>query len=98
MDDSASVVRERTRDAMAAARARGVRLGRPVTLPDEVRDRIVAMRNDDAMTYRAIATTLDADGVPTARGGRWYPSTVAGVCRSAKLDQQALVKRATPGF
>ena len=29
------------------------------------------------MTLQAIADALDTEAVPTARGGRWYSSTVA---------------------
>jgi hypothetical protein len=42
------------------------------------------------MTLAAIADALNADSVPTARGGaRWYPSTVKRVLESAALDLAA---------
>lgn len=72
-------VRERTREALAAARAKGVRLGRPVSLSDVVDERI---REERAMgtTLATIADGLNNDGVPTAHGGRqWWPSTVRAV-------------------
>ncbi len=42
----------------------------------EIRQRILAMRAS-GMTLQAIADRLNADGVPTLRGGtRWRPSSV----------------------
>lgn len=84
-----SLIARRTADAMAVAKGRGQRLGRPVSLPQDVRERIVAMRHEKA-TLAGIAAVLTAEAVPTARGGgRWYPSTVAHVLRSVELDRQS---------
>ena len=72
----------RTREALAAARQRGVRLGRPRRLPDTVVARVVAER-DAGRTWQAIAEGLNTDRVPTAQGGvRWWPATVRAVYRS----------------
>lgn len=80
------LIGQRTRDALAAKRAQGHRLGRPVTLPDRVRERIADQRAAGA-TLREIADRLTADGIATAQGGaRWWPSTVAAVLRSLDLD------------
>ena len=71
---------------LGARKAAGVRLGRPVTLPQQVRDRVKAER-DAGKTYAAIAADLNTDGVPTARAGAtWYPATVRAVINSLKLD------------
>jgi DNA invertase Pin-like site-specific DNA recombinase len=76
------LIGQRTKDALAAKREQGVRLGRPQTLPDDVVERIVQMR-DAGLSFRAIAAQLEDDGVPTARGGgRWYASAVKAVCES----------------
>jgi DNA invertase Pin-like site-specific DNA recombinase len=76
------IIGQRTREALAAARARGTRLGRPQVLTGDMVERIVRMRRDGA-SFRAIAAQLEADGVPTARGGAtWHASTVKAVCES----------------
>ena len=66
----------RTRQGLAAARAKGS-TSRPAVrdLPG-LKRRIVAMR-EAGMTLQAIADTLNAEGVPTLRGGmHWRPSSV----------------------
>lgn len=73
------LISERTRDGLAAARAKGVKLGGPRSLPDDVAQRITELRQDGA-TLTGIADRLNSEGVPTARGGaRWYPATVRAV-------------------
>jgi DNA invertase Pin-like site-specific DNA recombinase len=87
------MIRERTRAALAQKRARGERTGHPVALPDELRQRIVQMRAD-GMSQSAIARQLQAEQVPTARGGTWYQSTVAHVLASVRLDAELASRRA----
>lgn len=68
---------DQTRKGLAAARARRAATGRPaVEDVPALKQRIVAMRND-GMTLQAIADRLNAEGVPTLRGGaHWRPSSV----------------------
>jgi peptidoglycan hydrolase-like protein with peptidoglycan-binding domain/DNA invertase Pin-like site-specific DNA recombinase len=63
----------RTREGMRAARRKG-----PPGVADypELSERIASMRRD-GMTLQAIADQLNAEGVPTVRGGaKWRPSSV----------------------
>jgi DNA invertase Pin-like site-specific DNA recombinase len=70
------VIAERTRAGLQAAKAQGVRLGRPSGVPDELVERVRSMR-DEGMKLQAIADKLTEEGIPTAQGGRrWWPSTV----------------------
>ena len=87
------LIAARTRDALAARKAQGARLGRPVALPQGVRDRIARDR-DAGLSLRAIAQRLNEQGIPTAQGGaRWHPSTVRNVLASLALDAEAQAAR-----
>lgn len=68
---------ERTRRGLEAARSKGKgRAGAAVADLPELRERILRMRSE-GMTLQAIADTLNAEGVPTLRGGaKWRPSSV----------------------
>ena len=79
----------RTSAALQQLKAQGVRLGRPRTMTADVVERVLQERKAGC-TLAAIANGLNADGVPTARGGlRWYPSTVKAVLKSVELDARA---------
>jgi DNA invertase Pin-like site-specific DNA recombinase len=82
------IIGQRTSEAMQAMKARGVRLGRPVELADDVRHRIAAERTG-GRSLRAIAHDLNDEAVPTARGGKWHASTVRAVVDSLALDDLA---------
>jgi DNA invertase Pin-like site-specific DNA recombinase len=71
------LISQRTKAGLAVVKARGEhRIGRPVELPGDVRERIAALRQS-GMTYAAIAQTLNREDVPTARTGKqWFPATV----------------------
>lgn len=72
------VISDRTTVALEQARARGVILGRPVEIPSEVAARIHGERAQGS-TLREIAAALNAEDVPTARGGAWHASTIRTV-------------------
>ena len=72
------LIGQRTREALAVKRAAGVRLGRPPSIDASIARRIRRERKS-GRTLREIAQRLNADGVPTARGGRWYASTLQRV-------------------
>lgn len=82
---------ESTRRGMAAARERGPVGGRPrVADRPELVARIVELR-EQGLTLKAIAEQLNADGVPTLRGGKeWRPSSVqaaAGYTRPSRMGR-----------
>ena len=69
----------RTREALAAKRAQGVRLGRPSVLSAEIVARIVEAHRAGA-GWSTITRQLNAEGVLTAHGGaQWHPSTVRAI-------------------
>ena len=69
-------ISERTRAALARARAQGVRLGRPPSMSSYAIERIRRERAA-GKSLAAIANGLNADHIPTAQGGlSWYPATI----------------------
>ncbi|MGH9067151.1 MAG: recombinase family protein [Acidimicrobiales bacterium] len=77
------LIGQRTKDALAAKKARGERLGRKPELPAELVARIRA-RHAAGAGWSAIARELNEDDVPRGHGGsQWWPSTVRAVVRGA---------------
>lgn len=81
------MIGQRTRDALAAKRAAGVRLGRPSGLSDDTVCRIIADR-EAGMTLAAVADRLNRDGIPTSQGAAgWTHVTVRKVLRGQQADR-----------
>jgi len=77
---------QRTSDALQTLKANGQRLGRPIELPDDVRQRVTNERAE-GRSLRSIASGLTTDGIPTARNRTWHASTVKAVLESTALDR-----------
>lgn len=95
-----ALISTRTRQALSAAKARGVSLGNPrlhmarknaATAVKAEAERYAAnvlpiireAQKAGARTLREIADALNARGIATARGGQWYPQSVANVLQRA---------------
>jgi len=88
-------IAERTRQGLAAARAKGVRLGAPVSEASRVAGRRVLALRKKGVTWRAIGPRLEEEGYRTATGNtRWGLSQVQQVARSVQLDRQATIRAA----
>ncbi len=77
------LIGQRTREALAMAKQRGVLLGRPSRVPAEVVNRIGGERAA-GKTLASIATTLNDEAVAPPCGGRaWYPAGIGRLLRQA---------------
>lgn len=66
----------RTKQALAAARSRGVRLGRPRKQTTDAAGRRAAELRAEGMVWQTIADTLAREGVRTGTGGKWWPANL----------------------
>ncbi len=85
-----SVIRQRTRDALAVKKAAGVRLGAPIRTDAAVRQRIRDLRHD-GLTLAEIADSLNAEGTTTATGCAFTWHNVRRILGSLRLDDAALL-------
>lgn len=72
----------RTREGMAQRKAEGVHMGRSVAADFLPTYRRVLAMHADGESLNAIARMLNSEDVPTAKGGKWYPSTVRAIVTS----------------
>ena len=80
------MISARTKAALGAAKARGIRLGRPRQIDPGLLARIVSLKAD-GFSHRRIAAALTEEGVPTVRGGaQWSPGSIGGFLTSAAID------------
>jgi DNA invertase Pin-like site-specific DNA recombinase len=82
------LISQRTRDAMAAAKARGVLPGPRSALPSETRARIVALRSD-GLALSKIAARLNDEEVWTVTGKRWRAQSVHAALRTIEREAEA---------
>ncbi|ACL63338.1 recombinase family protein [Methylobacterium nodulans] len=95
------VISKRTKEALAAAKARGVRLGNPRPNPakatSQAAERAAQFRvailplvqsfKAGGRSLRAIAADLNARQVPTLNGGRWHAATVSSILKKSVQTQ-----------
>jgi len=86
---------ERTREGMAAAKAKGVRLGAPAAPHIAAAGRRVAELRADGATWDRIVEQLTAEGHRTAKGGPWSHRQARRAMRTAALDAEALASAAS---
>lgn len=82
------LISQRTRDALAAKKARGARLGRPVVRDPAERARVSELRAD-GHSVAAVAGLLNAEGRRQGNGAPWTKSAVQKVLRSLAHDEHA---------
>ena len=73
---------ERTKEGLAVKKAQGVKLGAPRLLNPEIRSRIEG-ELATSTPLAVIARRLNAEAIPSAKGGKWYASTIKKIALSS---------------
>jgi DNA invertase Pin-like site-specific DNA recombinase len=81
------LIADRARMTHRRRKAAGKRAGQAPILSGKLRHRIANTRLGGA-SFARIADELNAEGIPTAKGGRWHASTVRHVCVSVERDAE----------
>lgn len=68
-------ISERTRAGLAAAKSKGVKVGRPSAMPTATIRRLHELRAQ-GLSYERIAQALNAEGIPGAQNGQWWKASV----------------------
>jgi len=76
------IISTRTREAMAQMKSEGVTFGRTVAPEFVDTYKLVLKLVKKGKSMNSIATYLNDTGVPSARGGRWYASTIKAIITS----------------
>ena len=94
-------IAERTRQGLEAARAKGGAVGRPSVHDVPALKKWIVDLRASGLTLQAIADRLNAEGVPTLRGGqKWRPSAVqaaAGYRRPPRGPRAADTEESSQG-
>lgn len=69
------IIGQRTTAALAQAKARGTKVGRPSKVSDET-VRLIRILRESGHSWGKIADALTDEGIVTGQGGKWHPATV----------------------
>jgi DNA invertase Pin-like site-specific DNA recombinase len=78
------LTRQRTREAMAVRKQKGLPVGGMPAFSDGITIDAICRLKSQGKSNRQIASILTMEGVPTSRGGIWYPETVRRVHQRAE--------------
>ena len=83
------IIGDRTKNALAAVRARGTKLGRPSRVGEDTRKLIRSLRGA-GLSWKRVADALTAQGIPTGQGGAWHASTVRRIYQADPLAKSGM--------